>query len=102
MLNPNEQPWAEFANRIAQELLEHGVSEAVLVTRNEKEDRITTNYFNCGFEKRCIMIGHLIEDLVLEIIDVNAEQIREILEHQNKSGNDDWVLYDIVRDEQGI
>ena len=25
-------------------------------------------------------------------------QIREILEHQIKSGNDDWVLYDIVRD----
>ena len=24
-------------------------------------------------------------------------QIREILERQNKSGNDDWVLYDIVR-----
>jgi hypothetical protein len=82
MLNPTEQPWAEFADRVAQELLEHNVSEAVMITRSESEDRVTTNYFNCNFEKRCIMIGHMLEDLVLEIIDVNAEQIREILEEE--------------------
>lgn len=80
MLNPSEQPWAEFADRLAQELLEHGATEAVIVTRNEKEDRVVTNYFNCDFEKRCIMIGHLLEDLILEVIDVNAGEVREMLE----------------------
>lgn len=82
MLNPSEQPWAEFANRLAKELLEHGATEAVIVTRNEKEDRIVTNYFNCDFEKRCIMIGHLLEDLILEVISVNAGEIREWLEDE--------------------
>lgn len=82
MLNPSEQPWAEFANRLAQELLEHGATEAVIVTRNEREDRIVTNYFNCDFEKRCIMIGHLLEDLILDIISVNAGEIREWLEDE--------------------
>lgn len=82
MLNPNEQPWAEFADRLAKELLEHGATEAVIVTRNEQEDRIVTNYFNCDFEKRCIMIGHLLEDLILEVISVNAGEIKEWLEDE--------------------
>ena len=82
MLNPSEQPWAEFADRLAKELLEHGATEAVIVTRNEQEDRIVTNYFNCDFEKRCIMIGHLLEDLILEVISVNAEEIKEWLEDE--------------------
>ena len=84
MLNPSEQPWAEFANRLAQELLEHGATEAVIVTRNEKEDRVVTNYFNCDFEKRCIMIGHLLEDLILEVIAVNAGEVREMLEGEEE------------------
>lgn len=82
MLNPTEQPWAEFADRLAKELLEHGATEAVIVTRNEQEDRIVTNYFNCDFEKRCIMIGHLLEDLILEVISVNAGEIKEWLEDE--------------------
>ena len=84
MLNPNEQPWAEFADRLAKELLEHGATEAVIVTRNEQEDRIVTNYFNCDFEKRCIMIGHLLEDLILEVISVNAGEIKEWLEDEEE------------------
>lgn len=80
MLNPSEQPWAEFAERLAKELIEHGATEAAIVTRNEEEDRVTTNYYNCNFEKRCVLVGHLIEDIVLEIIETNADTIREILE----------------------
>ena len=80
MLNPAEQPWAEFAERLAKELIEHGATEAAIVTRNEEEDRVTTNYYNCNFEKRCVLVGHLIEDIVLEIIETNADTIREILE----------------------
>lgn len=80
MLNPAEQPWAEFAERLAKELIEHGATEAAIVTRNEEEDRVATNYYNCNFEKRCVLVGHLIEDIVLEIIETNADTIREILE----------------------
>ena len=80
MLNPSEQPWAEFAERLAQELIEHGVTEAAIVTRNADEDRVVTNYYNCDFEKRCVLVGHLIEDIVLEIIECNADTVREILE----------------------
>lgn len=80
MLNPSEQPWAEFAERLAKELIEHGATEAAIVTRNEEEDRVTTNYYNCNLEKRCVLVGHLIEDIVLEIIETNADTIREILE----------------------
>ena len=83
MVNPNEQPWAEFADRLAKELLEHGATEAVIVTRNEREDRVCSNYFNCNFEKRCILLGHLFEDLVIEIIDINKDLIREALEGED-------------------
>lgn len=76
----NEQPWAEFADRLAQELIEHGATEAVIVTRNEDEDRVTTNYFNCNYEKRCVMIGHLVWDLMREFVDCNADWIKELLE----------------------
>ena len=82
MIDPSTQPWAEFAERLAQELFEHGATEAALVTRNEAEDRVCTNYFNCNLEMRCVMIGHLLEDLILEVIEVNAETIREILEDE--------------------
>lgn len=79
-MNVSEQPWAEFADRLAQELIEHGATEAVIVTRNEDEDRVTTNYFNCNYEKRCVLIGHLLTDLILEAIETNADTIRAILE----------------------
>ena len=82
MIDPTEQPWAEFAERLAQELLEHGATQAAIVTRNQDEDRVTTNYYNCGFEERCVLLGHLLEDLVLEIIETNAETIKNILEEQ--------------------
>lgn len=82
MLNPSEQPWAEFAERLAKELIEHGATEAAIVTRNEEEDRVATNYYNCNFEKRCVLVGHLIEDIVLEIIETNADTIREMLEDE--------------------
>jgi hypothetical protein len=83
MANLNDQPWAEFADRLAQELLEHGATEAAIVTRNEDEDRVVTNYYNCNFEKRCVLIGHLIHDLILEVIETNADTIREMLEDDN-------------------
>ena len=83
MTDIESQPWAEFAERFAKELIENGASEAATVTRNESLDRVVTNYFNCNFEKRCVMVGHLLEDLILEVIETNAEAIREILEEEN-------------------
>ena len=77
------QPWAEFAERVAKELFNHGATEGVAVTRNEEEDRVVVNYLNCDFEKRCILIGHLLADLILEVIDINAEEVKEILEGDN-------------------
>ncbi len=83
MAGLNEQPWAEFADRLAQELIEHGATEAAIVTRNEDEDRVVTNYYNCNFEKRCLMIGHMLHDLILEVIETNADLIKEILEEDD-------------------
>lgn len=79
MLNPTDQPWAEFAEQMAQELLEHGATEAAIVIRNEPEGRVMTNYFNTNFEKRCALIGYLVQDLVIGIVAENADKIRKIL-----------------------
>ena len=87
MAELNEQPWAEFADRMARELIEHGVTEAAIVTRNEDEDRVVTNYYNCNFEKRCVLIGHLLCDLALEVIETNADLIREMLEDEDGESN---------------
>ena len=88
MAELNDQPWAEFADRLAQELLEHGATEAAIVTRNEDEDRVVTNYYNCNFEKRCVLIGHLLNDLILETIEVNADLIKEMLEEDDDGDSD--------------
>ena len=80
MSDLSEQPWAEFADRLARELLEHGATEAAIVTRNDGEDRVCTNYYNCNFEMRCVLFGHLLTDLVLEIIETNKDLVREVLE----------------------
>ena len=77
------RPWAHFAERFAKELLEHDVSEAAIVTRQASEDRITTNYYNCNFEKRCVLIGHMIEDLILEVIEVNKETVLRLLDEED-------------------
>jgi len=42
---------------------------------------------NCNFEKRCVLIGHLLCDLVLEVIETNADLIREMLEDEDGESN---------------
>ena len=76
----NEQPWAKFAENLSRELIEHGATEALFVSRNAAEDRIATGYFNCTFESRCVLLGHLLTDIVLEIIEINPEMVRRILQ----------------------
>ena len=79
MYDLKNEPWMQFAENMYKELIEHGAEQAICVMRNVKEDRVTVNQFNCDFEMRCIMIGHLLDDLVVEIITNNADLIREIL-----------------------
>lgn len=83
-----EKPWAEFADRLARELIEHDISEAAIVTRSDGEERVVTNYFGCNYEKRCVLIGHMITDLVMEIIDINRAWVREILEDEEEDDGD--------------
>lgn len=84
----NEQPWAEFADRLAQELIEHGATEAAIVTRNGDENRVTTNYYNCDNEKRWVLLGHLFTDIIIETIDTNRSEIREMLEGDEDGDTD--------------
>ena len=86
MVNPAEQPWAEFADSFAQELLEHRVTEAVYVTREAPEDRVVTHFYNCDFEKKCALVGHLLSDLILEVICQNAGMINDILNEEDEDG----------------
>lgn len=65
--------------RLSKEMIEHGAENAVSITRNKEADRVTTNYLNCDFETRWILLGHLLTDYILEIIETNAETVREIL-----------------------
>ena len=87
MAELSEQPWAEFADRLAKELIEHGATEAAIVTRNEDENRVVTNYYNCNFEKRCVLIGHLLCDLILEVIETNSDLVLEMLEDEDGESN---------------
>lgn len=79
-MNIKDQPWLPFAESLSKDLFEHGAEQAICITRNIKEDRIAVNYFNCDFEMRCVLIGHLINDLVLEVIDSNRDLVRDILD----------------------
>lgn len=72
----------EFAEQVARELIEHPPEAAAVVSYCPREDRVTTNYLNCDFQKRAVLIAHMIVDLVMEIIENNAGEIREILEEE--------------------
>lgn len=69
----------EFAEHTARELLENGATEAAVVIRNEENGTVVTNYYNTSFEKRCVLIGYLLKDLVIGMIAEHADKIRDIL-----------------------
>ena len=69
----------EFAEQTARELLENGATEAAVVIRNEENGTVVTNYYNTSFEKRCVLIGYLLKDLVIGVIAEHADKIRDIL-----------------------
>jgi len=69
----------EFAEQTARELLENGATEAAVVIRNEENGTVVTNYYNTSFEKRCVLIGYLLKDLVIGMIAEHADKIRDIL-----------------------
>lgn len=77
---PHENDWRPFAENFVRELVEHTPEQAVAITRSKTEDRVTTNFFNCDYEALWILIGHLVEDIVMQIIGTNAEEVRELLE----------------------
>jgi len=74
-----EQSVEEFAEQTARELLENGATEAAVVIRNEENGTVVTNYYNTSFEKRCVLIGYLLKDLVIGMIAEHADKIRDIL-----------------------
>ena len=69
----------EFAEAAARELLENGATEAAVIIRNEENGTVVTNYYNTSFEKRCVLIGYLLKDLVIGMIAEHANKIRDIL-----------------------
>ena len=69
----------EFAEQTARELLENGATEAAVVIRNEENGTVVTNYYNTSFERRCVLIGYLLKDLVIGMIAEHADKIRDIL-----------------------
>ena len=87
----NEQPWAEFADGLAKEMIEHGATEAAFISRNAEEDRVFTNYYNCNFEKRCVLVGHLLHDIFMEVIEINADWIKAILTDDRPETDDELL-----------
>lgn len=81
----NDKPWAEFAEQFAKEMLEHDVTEAVVMTRCGKEDRIVTNYYNADYEMRWAFLGHMIANLVMDVIEANKEEVKDILYYNFES-----------------
>ena len=79
MKDISKEPWAEFAEQFADEMLNHKVTEAVVMARSESEDRVVTNYYNASYEMRWAFLGHMIENLVIDTIQSNQDEIREIL-----------------------
>ena len=83
------EPWAEFAEQFAEEMLEHKVTEAVLMTRCSGEDRIVTNYYNADYEMRWAFLGHMVANLVMDVIEANRDEVREILLEEDEEGRDE-------------
>ena len=77
MKDISSAPWAKFAENFANEMLTHNVTQAVFLTRSEKENRVVCNYYNCDYEMRWAFLGHLMANLVDAIVEANSEKEEE-------------------------
>lgn len=74
----NDKPWAAWVDGFGKELLEHGIDQGLYITRNEVEDRIFSGFYNTTLEDKFVLLGHLLSDLVVDIVARNVAQINDI------------------------
>ena len=77
MKDISSEPWAQFAENFANEMINHNVTQAVVLTRSESEDRVVTNYYNCDYEMRWAFLGHMMANLVEDIMEKNSADDEE-------------------------
>ena len=62
---------------------------AAVVAISHDKGVVTAGYYNCGIEEKGMMILHILEDIIDEFIQNNAERIRSIILDDEIDGEDD-------------
>ena len=80
---------AEFLEDAVEGLFQLNPNKMVIVAINDERGIAGTQYYNCGVEDKGIMIHHINEDIVMDIILNNADTIRAWLENEDEDGECD-------------
>ena len=62
---------------------------AAVVAISHDKGVATAGYYNCGIEEKGMMILHILEDIIVEFIQNNAERIRSIILDEEIDEGDD-------------
>ena len=89
MSDLNERPWAGWVDKLCEELFEHGLEQGLYITRNETENRVLTSYYQMDLEDKFILLGHLLSDVVVEVIARNLDRINDIAAELDEDEDDD-------------
>mgnify|MGYP003290597231 CR=1 FL=1 len=89
----------EFENRELAEFLEDAIqglftldpNAIAIVAINNDRGIAGTQYYNCGISDKGMAITHILEDIIDDFIQNNAERIRSIILDDDVDGEDDEI-----------
>lgn len=76
-----KEEYAEFLEDAVKTLFNIKPVQIALVARTEQGNTLTA-YYHCDAEDKAIMAHHIQSDVVMDIIENNAETVKEMLESE--------------------
>jgi hypothetical protein len=90
-INFDNKELAEFMEDLVKGLVELDPTQVSVVAVNEDRGIAGTQYYNCGIHDKGLAITHILEDIIDDFIQNNAERIRSIILGDDVDGEDDEI-----------
>ena len=90
-INIEESPYAEWLEGSIRTIMTLQPDTMALVAVRDSDGMALTSYFNAGVREKSAFIHHIQSDLVMEIIENNADNIREMLFGDEDDEDDDEI-----------
>lgn len=74
-----QKPWFEWMEDAVSKIYDNDVESMALVAQMKDGDTLTA-YYEASQEERAAMIYHMLADMVLDVVKINANIIKEYLD----------------------